>query len=92
MKIGKIVFDGDFPLALYELKEIEPCTGYALNTEIIEIDARNPKDTDTIHIEKVLENDFNTISICVNKVDQNNNVIKNNRFELVCIKIKNVKS
>lgn len=88
---GKIVFDGDFPLALYELKEIEPCPGYALNTEIIEIDARNPKNTDTIHIEKVLENDFNTISICVNKVDQNNNVIKNNRFEFGLYKDKECK-
>ena len=77
---GKIVFEGDLPLALYELKEIESCSGYALNKEIVEIDARDPKDTDVIHIEKVLENDFNTISICVNKVDQNNDSIKHNNF------------
>lgn len=88
---GKLVFEADLPLTLYELKEIEPCPGYALNEETVEIDTRKPKDMDVIHIEKVLENDFNTISICVNKVDQNNDLIKNNDFEFGLYKDKECK-
>lgn len=80
---GKIEFLADLPLSTYELKEIQPCEGYLLNEESIEIDATyQGMDVEEIVIEKTLENEFDRISLQIKKIDsKNNELIKNKNFE-----------
>ena len=86
---GKLKFESDLPFCTYELKEIEPCPGYELNDETIVIDMGSYEEN-TI-FKKVLENDFQKVSICINKVDNDDQPIKNGSFEFGLYKDKECK-
>ena len=63
-KDGKIIFDADFPLYKYYVKEIEAPIGYATTDEIFNIDGSyQGQDVAVIKAEKVFGNDITQVEV-----------------------------
>lgn len=67
---GNIVFEADLPISIYELKELKAPDGYSLNENPIVLDlTTQSKSVDVIEINEDIKNDFQLVSININKID-----------------------
>lgn len=61
---GMVVFDADYPLSTYEIKEIKPSIGYATNKEVLKVDGTyQGQDIPVIEYQKEVFNEMTKIEI-----------------------------
>lgn len=79
---GTVQFSSNLPLGKYYVKEIKAPKGYKLSNEKIEINAtyKDGKSSSVV-VEKTMEDEFDDITVKVNKVDENGKAITGKDFE-----------
>ena len=79
---GKVTFESELPMGNYYVKELKAPKGYKLSDEVINITAKYDNDkTKTVVVDETMVDEFDKVTVKVNKVDEKKKAITGKDFE-----------